>query len=96
MLEMTNGEVRLYDGLEKHIPGQRAQCVQTVLFKTEGLNGKHTNFEIEHFADCVINGKTPMTDARSALQSLRIIWKMYEAEKAGVIADLRGMGLENI
>jgi len=96
MLEMTRGEVRLYDELEKHIPGQEADCSYKVLFKTEGFNGKHTNFEIEHFADCVMNGKTPMTSARSALQSLRIIWKMYETEKNGTIADLRGMGIANI
>lgn len=96
MLEMTRGEVRLYDELEKHIPGQEADCNYKVLFKTDGFNGKHTNFEIEHFADCVLNGKTPMTSARSALQSLRIIWKMYEAEKNGTIADLRGMGIANI
>jgi len=34
-----------------------------------------------------------MTDARSALQSLRIIWRMYNAEKNDIAADLRGLGL---
>ena len=36
-----------------------------------------------------------MTDARSALQGLRVIWKMYDAEQHNVVADLRGLGLED-
>ena len=53
-----------------------------------------TQYEIRHFVDCVINGQKPLTDAKSALTGLRIIWKMYEAEKNGMVADLRGLGLD--
>ena len=41
-----------------------------------------------------LEGKKPLTDAKSALTGLRIIWKMYEAEKNGMVADLRGLGLD--
>ena len=50
---------------------------------------KQTQYEINHFTDCVLNDKLPLTDPRSALESNRLIWKLYEAEEKGVIADLR-------
>jgi predicted dehydrogenase len=37
----------------------------------------------------------PLTDGPSSLQSLRVIWKLYEAEERGVLADLRGLGLDS-
>ena len=45
------------------------------------------NFARITFADCVINNKKPFTDAKTALEGLRVVWKMYEAEKTGVVAD---------
>ena len=54
---------------------------------------KETQYEIKHFADCIINGTKPLTDGHSTLQGLRVIWKLYEAEKNNVVADLRGLGL---
>jgi hypothetical protein len=42
----------------------------------------------------VETGKTPITDARSSLQGLKVIWRLYEAEERGVVADLRGCGLD--
>jgi hypothetical protein len=36
----------------------------------------------------------PETDLKSGLQSLRVIWRLYEAERRGVVADLRGLGLD--
>lgn len=49
---------------------------------------KQTQYELNHFIDCVLNDKQPLTDPRSALESNRLIWKLYEAEEKGVIADL--------
>jgi predicted dehydrogenase len=49
--------------------------------------------EMEHFIDCVATGSRPLTDGRSSLQSLRVIWRLYEAERQGRVADLRGLGL---
>jgi hypothetical protein len=34
--------------------------------------------------------------ARAALQSLRVIWRLYDAEDRGVVADLRGLGLDDV
>ena len=56
--------------------------------------GKHTQHEISHFADCIRTGSKPLTDGYSSLQGLRVIWKLYEAEKNNVVADLRGLGLD--
>ena len=68
----------------------------TVLWKRdEKHNGKLTQFEIRHFVECATTGKKPITDGRSALQGLRVIWKLYNAEDNQIIADLRGLGLEN-
>ena len=59
-----------------------------------GDTGKQTENEITHFIDCVREHKRPMTDGKSSIQSLRVIWRLYEAEEAGKIADLRGLGIE--
>jgi hypothetical protein len=36
----------------------------------------------------------PLTDGPGGLQGLRVIWRLYEAERRGVIADLRDLGLD--
>ncbi len=91
-----DGEIRLYDALKEHIPGEAIERGNTykIIWKRESEVNKETQHEVAHFADCVVNDKKPVTDGRSALQSLRVIWKMYDAEKFGVMADLRGMGTE--
>lgn len=58
-------------------------------------DGHLAHYETEHFIDCIINNKEPLTNARDALQGLRVIWKLYEAEEQNEIADLRGLGLIN-
>ncbi len=59
----------------------------------EGAAGKATAAELEHFLDCVATGAEPLTDGPGSLQGLRVIWRLYEAEKRGAVADLRGLGL---
>ena len=49
-----------------------------------------------HFLDCIETGQTPLTDGKSSLQGLRVIWRLYEAEQAGNIADLTGLGLDDV
>jgi len=66
--------------------------VQEELLESEG--GKHTENELAHFLDCVEKGERPLTDGRRSLQSLRVIWRLYDAERRGVLADLRGLGLD--
>ncbi|MDF2670026.1 MAG: NADH-dependent dehydrogenase [Paenibacillus sp.] len=59
------------------------------------LDGKNTHYEIQHFLDCIRSGSVPLTDGPSSLQGLRVIWRLYEAEKNHVVADLSGLGLED-
>ena len=67
---------------------------EQVLFEAEP--GKHTENEMAHFRDCIETGQPPLTDGRSSLQGLRVIWGLYEAEEAGRIADLTGLGLDQL
>ena len=94
--EHASGEVRLYNGNGVHRPGGGTEkSSYDIIWKRDGVASKETQHEIRHFADCVMNDKTPNTNARQSLQSLRVIWALYNAEHNNIIADLRGMGLEN-
>jgi len=55
---------------------------------------KHTTLEMAHFIDCVRAGRPPLTDGPGSLQGLRVIWRLYEAEQRGTMADLRGLGMD--
>jgi len=56
-------------------------------------NAKPTRNEMVHFLDCIEAGEEPLTNARDSLEGLRAIWRMYEAEENGRLADLRGISL---
>ena len=55
---------------------------------------KHTHLEMVHFLDCIASKAEPLTNGPGSLQGLRVIWRLYEAERRGVVADLRGLGLD--
>ena len=74
----------------EHVPGQAVTSEETVLM--EFPKAKPTAEEMAHFIDCIETGKTPETTPEDSLQGLRVIWKLYEAEDAGRLADLRGLG----
>lgn len=96
LLEYEHGAgiIKLYNAETRHIPGGEGERGgYQVLWRREGAASKQTQHEINHFLDCIRTGKTPNTDGRSALQGLRLIWKLYDAEKAGVVADLRDCAL---
>jgi len=67
---------------------------EILLMESPGL--KTTREEMGHFLDCIETGARPLTDGPRSLQGLRTIWRMYEAETGDVIADLRGLGFENV
>ena len=71
-----------------HAGGERK-----LLMESDAGAGKHTENEMAHFIDCIEHGQKPLTDGEASLQSLRVIWKLYEAEERDVVADLRGLGL---
>lgn len=56
---------------------------------------KYMENEMAHFLDCIETGAVPLTDGADSLNGLRAIWRLYEAEEAGRVADLRGLGLQN-
>lgn len=88
------GEIRFYNGIAVHEPGEEYSPQRSaVIWKSDDELGKQTQHEINHFTDCVLNDKTPLTDGESALQGLRVIWALYNAEKNMTVADLRGLGL---
>ena len=82
--------IYLYDQLANHRPGVAESSKRQVVWEQSsgGGNAKFTHFEIDHFADCVLNGKKPVTDGETSLKSLQLIWKLYEAERTGIVPDL--------
>ena len=97
MLEFhkESGEVRVYDQEAPHVPGivSSEQGYTVVWKRPERLPTKETQHEIRHFLDCIRTGQKPVTDGYTALQGLRVIWKLYDAEKQGIVADLRDCAL---
>lgn len=89
------GTVKVYGENVIHEPGKSTPSAANykLIWRREGDESKETQYEIAHFADCILAGVKPLTDPYSALQGLRVIWKMYDAEKNNVVADLRGLGL---
>lgn len=68
--------------------------VELLLELCDAPDLKHTYLELAHLSDCVQSGRAPLTDGPGSLQGLRLIWRWYEAEARGAMADLRGMGLD--
>ena len=86
--DRKKGTITFYSRSDVHTPGKSAESTVEVLWDG-GTQDKATQHEINHFVDCVLNGKTPLTDGREALRSLRVIWKLYDAERNNTVADLR-------
>ena len=84
------GTITFYSKEELHDPGKPSQNTKEILWD-KGTGKKYTSNEIDHFVDCVLNHKTPLTSGRTALESLRTIWKLYDAEKTNTVADLRSI-----
>jgi len=90
-LDLTNRKLYVHHGLSEERNQQHEEKVE-LLMESEG--GKYTQHEINHFLHCVRTGETPLTNGHASLQGLRVIWRLYEAEQMGVVADLRGLGLD--
>ena len=52
-------------------------------------------YELNHFADCILNDTEPLTSGETTLQGHRVIWRMYAAEAKNQVADLRGLSLND-
>lgn len=74
----------------------RAGTLKLIVGDNETLLAEHSITknvlgEINEFFDALDEGRAPHTDAEQSIQGLQVIWKMYEAEETGVVADLRGI-----
>lgn len=87
----SHGDLAGMSGEELQDPGN---APRRRLLRHEKPGGKQTLAEMTHFLDCIVTGARPETDPRSGLQSLRAIWRLYEAEQRGAVADLRGLALD--
>ncbi len=90
------GKIALYKNLgaaKEHNEDPNATDIE-VLWETNDIFGKKTAGEIRHFVKCINEDLVPETNAYESIQGLRVIWKLYEAEQKGVVADLRGLGLK--
>lgn len=81
--DIRGGELRVHKGTDVDVIVQHQ-------------SGKHTEEEMRHFLDCIDTGQQPLTDGPGSLQGLRVIWRLYEAEDNGGLADLRGLGLDQV
>ena len=83
-------EIRLYDN-DPTVNGHEIYKYE-VIWKQTASNPtrwyKYLNLQMEHFAECVREKKTPITDGESAMKSLEVIWELYDAEKRNYIPDL--------
>lgn len=92
--EHRSGEIRFYNAIAEHVPGEEdSPQKSTLIWKNDDALGKQTQYEIQHFTECVLEDKKPLTDGRSALQGLRVIWALYNAENNHTLANLEGLGL---
>ena len=95
MLEYNLAEGKLVqhthviDGIANPDPATRS-----VVLLADDDRSKKTQHETRHFLDCIRQGTRPLTDGPSSLQGLRVIWRLYAAERQNVIADLGGLGLD--
>jgi predicted dehydrogenase len=81
-LELRLGELRLYQG----------DTVRTVM--SGDRNSKRVQEQLTHFFDAVDGSDSSVNNGAASIQGLRVIWRLYEAEQRGMIADLSGLGLD--
>lgn len=77
-------------------PGAKLESPSEAILATQPEAIKHTTAEIAAFVHCIKTGELPVTNPRTALQSLRVVWRLYDAERRNIVADLRGLGLDEV
>ena len=97
-VDIKNDRITLYDGNREHVPGEEgaSQGVR-ILWEAEkeGILRRNTIDELSYFVNSCTKGTPLIADGWSSIQSLRVIWKLYEAEEQRRVADLRGLGLQH-
>lgn len=65
---------------------------ETVIWRPPQQSEKAVTEQAINFIECIEQRKPSPSPAKDALESLRVIWRLYEAEQKRVVADLRGLG----
>ena len=69
------------------------RCSEETVLAETGPTVKYGQAQLRHFLDCIERKTRPITDGPDSLTGLRVIWRLYEAERLGQVADLRGLRL---
>ena len=64
---------------------------EVVIYRQPQRAGKAVVEQMEAFLDCIEQKQKPEISAAASLRSLRVVWRLYEAEENGTVADLRGI-----
>jgi predicted dehydrogenase len=68
-------------------PGESTDDPEKVVVYRKPSTGKALAEQMKAFLDCIEQKQKPELNAQSSLKSLRVIWRLYEAEEKGVVAD---------
>ena len=90
----SSGKIIFYENCNPDIPSDVPPEDKVHVLWEDPDKTKKTQYETRHFLECIRDGKRPDTDGWASIQGLRCIWRMYEAEEKGTMADLRGLGLD--
>lgn len=90
---LNEGKMYLHKSTNLDVYSEKSD-VEELIFECEPTSHL-PKYEIEYFADCIINDVKPMTDGMSALKGQKAIWAMYKAERENRYADLREFAFED-
>jgi hypothetical protein len=91
-MQLEKGRVVYLGDVDKHVPGVH-DPEQKEIILLEKKHAKPTEIEMSHFIECIETGQTPLTDAVSSFEGLKVIWELYNAEEKNIVANLQGLGL---
>jgi predicted dehydrogenase len=88
--DKSGGDLPALDSLAA--AGEKADSPsRVVVYRQPEKKGKAVVEQMQAFLDCIEQKKRPEIGAASSLRSLQVIWRLYEAEESGRVADLRGI-----
>jgi predicted dinucleotide-utilizing enzyme len=91
-LAITEDEcLRLIEAHATPAPGVTAEDGRVVIHRSPADAGKAVLAQMSAFLDSIETRRSPEVTAEASFRSLQVIWRLYEAEARGVVADLRGI-----
>ncbi len=76
-------------------PLEKLGPTETLLHRFPEASAKAVNEQAINFINCIHQKRPSISPAADALQSLRVIWRLYEAEHNKTVANLRGLGFKH-